>query len=528
MSRRMPRRAIVAASAFAMVATLAGCATGGSASSPIRVGWSGEFPPLDPAASDSVGSFALLGQLYPSLLVAEAEQPEPVPEIAESAEWTDDGVYTVVLKPGLEFANGDKLTASDVKFSVERQLALQPEDGAWRGFVGVESVEIVDPMTVEFHTDAPLDTGLPFVLAGPAGLVLDEETFFADELTNDDDILDAQPFAGPYTLDAIRGDVLVLAPHLGFAGAPLAASSLEVRSGTDSELARALGEGTSDVLVGGLGAENVQSLVDDEAIDMARAVSGRLGLLAFDFAHMPFGSRAETPDAAKAAAVRGAIADVVDREALIAEVGARRLEPSYGYVADGIPGGADVIADRQGDGEGGPDVERAAAALAASAIPTPVELSIHVVPGGAGELGAAQAAALADQLDDSGLFDVSVVETDAEGLGSALVAGDVQAVFTSVLPATSDPRGYLDPFRSGGLLAPGYADADVDSLLDRSTTEADPGARAATLLEAQNAIAAQLPAIPITQGVRVVFARGAISGFGLDDALPLDLSRLRR
>ena len=45
---------------------------------------------------------------------------------------------------------------------------------------------------------------------------------------------------------------------------------------------------------------------------------------------------------------------------------------------------------------------------------------------------------------------------------------------------------------------------------------------------AQVAIAAQLPAIPITQGVRVVFVRGTISGFGLDDSLPLDLGRLRR
>ena len=37
--------------------------------------------------------------------------------------------------------------------------------------------------------------------------------------------------------------------------------------------------------------------------------------------------------------------------------------------------------------------------------------------------------------------------------------------------------------------------------------------------------AATLPAIPITEAVRVVFVRGTISGFGLNDALPLDAQR---
>jgi peptide/nickel transport system substrate-binding protein len=166
--------------------------------------------------------------------------------------------------------------------------------------------------------------------------------------------------------------------------------------------------------------------------------------------------------------------------------------------------------------------------LAASAIPAPVDLSIHVDVSLVGGPGMSEVSDLAEQLEDSGLFTVTIVEVDADSLGAAVVAGEVQAVFVSVLPVTGDPREYLEPFRSGGLLAPGFGSATVDSLLDRSTTEADPEVRAATLLETQAALAAGLPAIPITQGVRVVFVRGTISGFGLDDALPLDLSRLRR
>jgi peptide/nickel transport system substrate-binding protein len=519
---------VAVVTAIALSGVLAACASGTGSSSPIRLGWSSDLPPLDPAASDSVTSFAFLTQLYPSLLTVEAGQPDPVLEIAESAQWTESGVYRVVLEPGLTFANGDDLTSSDIKFSIERQLALQSADGAWRRLANLDSTVIVDDVTIDFHLDTSFDADFPFVLAGPAGLVLDEEAFFADELTPDADILDAQPFAGPYLLTSARGDVLTLEPNADFGGPFPAASAIELRTGSGADLARQLHDGSIDVINGRLSVDTLQSLADDEGVDMARAASGRVRMLAFDFAHMPFGTRTEGADPAKALAVRAAISDLVDREALVGSIGGNWIEPLYGYLPNGISGASDVFSAQHGDLAGGADVDRATAGLAAAGIATPVELSIHVDLDQVGDPGSAEVAGLTAQLEDSGLFTVTVIETDADALGASLVAGEVQSVFTSVLPATFDPQDYLEPFRSSGVLAPGYGDGTVDGLLARNVTEADPAIRAATVTETQMAIAAQLPAIPITQGVRVVFVRGTISGFGLDDSLPLDLGRLRR
>lgn len=524
-SHPLRRRLAAAATAVAVIASLGACATT-SPSSPIRVGWTGEMPPLDPAASASFGSFAFLTQIYPSLLTIEPERTDPVPEIAESAEWTAEGVYTVVLKPGLEFANGNALTTSDVKFSLERQLALQSPDGAWRPLAELASIDIVDETTMEFRVSAAADTGLPYVLAGPAGLVLDEETFFADELTPDADIVEAQPFAGPYLLTDV--EPYRLTPFLDFGGAPLAATPLELRTGEAEALAGALVDGSIDVITGRLPAETAQGLSDEDRIEMARAASGRVRLLAFDLAHMPFGTRTEEADADQATALRVAIAEVVDRDALAAEVMGTGVEPLFGYVADGVPGADDILTELYGDGEGGPDIEAAGAALESAGIVAPVDLSIHVALDDVGELGAAEASDLASQLTASGLFSVVVVETNADELGAAQVAGEVQAVFTTTLTVTGDPREYLEPFRSNGLLAPGFGSSDVDALLDRSLTEVDPEVRTATLREAQVAVAEALPAIPITQGVRIVFVRGTVTGFALTDSRPLDLSRLRR
>ena len=103
----LPRRAIAGATAVIVAATLAACASGSGSTSPVRLGWADDIPPLDPAASASVSSFTFLTQIYPSLLTIDPDKAEPVTEIAESAEWVEAGVFRVVLARGLRFANGD-------------------------------------------------------------------------------------------------------------------------------------------------------------------------------------------------------------------------------------------------------------------------------------------------------------------------------------------------------------------------------------------------------------------------------------
>ena len=528
MITRAIRRVMAVTAAAVTVLALGACASGTTASTPIRVGWAGDIPPLDPAASRSVGSFALLSQLYPSLLTVEPGDDEPVPDIAASAEWTEPNVYTIVLKSGLAFANGDALTSSDVKFSIERQLALQSADGAWRQLDGLDRVELIDDSTIAFHLKNATDARFPFVLAGPAGLVLDEETFYADELTADDDILDAQPFAGPYALTERRGERLVFEPYGGYAGIHVAQSPLELSTASEADLASQLHSGSIDVLTGRLDADTIATLADDEALMMSRAASGRVRLLTFDLEYMPFGSRTETADAAKATAVRIAIAELIDRSAIVDALGRNWVRPLSGYLPTGMPAATDVLTDVYGDGSGGPDPDAAAAGLTAAEVEVPVALTLHVDLGQVGEPGSAEVAAIADQLDASGLFDVEVLETDAEGLAAARLAGKTQAVFTSILPANSDPAEYLRPFQSPGVLAPGYADSTVNTLLGQQSGQLDADVRMATLVEVQSGLAAAVPAIPITEGVRVLFARTTIDGFELDDAFPLDLTRLRR
>ncbi|OZB89598.1 MAG: peptide ABC transporter substrate-binding protein, partial [Microbacterium sp. 14-71-5] len=128
--------AIGALGATALV--LAGCATsstggggstGGASGSTITVGTTDKITFLDPAGSYDNGSFAVMNQVYPFLMNSKYGTAEVTPDIAESAEFTSPTEYTVKLKKGLKFANGDALTSASVKFSFDRMVKINDPNG---------------------------------------------------------------------------------------------------------------------------------------------------------------------------------------------------------------------------------------------------------------------------------------------------------------------------------------------------------------------------------------------------------------
>src|SRR5699024_12392565 len=58
-----------------------------------------------------------------------SEDGRPEPDLAETAEFTSDTVFTVTLQEGLTFANGNDLTTEDVKHTFDRQLAIADPNG---------------------------------------------------------------------------------------------------------------------------------------------------------------------------------------------------------------------------------------------------------------------------------------------------------------------------------------------------------------------------------------------------------------
>src|SRR6476620_2961377 len=108
------------------------------------IGTTDKVTTLDPAGSYDNGSFAVMNQVFPFLMNTPYGSPDVEPDIADSAEFTAPTEYTVKLKPGLKWANGHALTASDVKFSFDRMVKIADENGPSSLLYNLDSTEAVD------------------------------------------------------------------------------------------------------------------------------------------------------------------------------------------------------------------------------------------------------------------------------------------------------------------------------------------------------------------------------------------------
>ncbi len=82
---------------------------------------------LDPAnATNSTVDQLLIG-VYDALVQFKAGATEPTPQLAKSWTISDDGLtYTFTLRDDVVFHDGSKLTAADVKFTIDRLKAARP------------------------------------------------------------------------------------------------------------------------------------------------------------------------------------------------------------------------------------------------------------------------------------------------------------------------------------------------------------------------------------------------------------------
>ncbi|MFD5863186.1 ABC transporter substrate-binding protein, partial [Streptomyces chartreusis] len=109
--------------------------------------------PLDPAFAYDVGTWNILRQTVQTLMIQPRGEGEPVPEAAESCGFTDSGNerYACTLRKDLKFANGDPVTASDVKYSIDRARALKADSGVFALLSTIDTVETQGDNEVIFH-----------------------------------------------------------------------------------------------------------------------------------------------------------------------------------------------------------------------------------------------------------------------------------------------------------------------------------------------------------------------------------------
>lgn len=88
----------------------------------------------------------------------------PIPALATDWEMVEDTVWQVKLREGVEFTNGEPFNAEAVKWNFDRILDEANASPRRSLVVTLDSVEVVDDYTVNFHTDQR-DGAFPLALA---------------------------------------------------------------------------------------------------------------------------------------------------------------------------------------------------------------------------------------------------------------------------------------------------------------------------------------------------------------------------
>jgi peptide/nickel transport system substrate-binding protein len=516
------RRGLIAVAGFSVAAlTLAGCTAGGGddggSTDSLTIGTTEQITALDPAGSYDNGSFAVMNQVYPFLMNTPYGSPEVEPDIAESAEFTSENQYTVTLKEGLTFANGNDLTSSDVKFTFDRQLAIADPNGPSSLLYNLDSIDTPDDTTVVFNLKSPNDQIFPQILSSPVGPIVDEDVFSADELTSDDDIVAGEAFAGQYTISNYNFNELVSyeanPDYQGLLG-EAKTDTVNVRYYTDaSNLKLDVQEGNVDVAHRTLSATDIEDLRGNDNVKVVDGPGGEIRYLVFNFNTMPFGATTPEADPAKALAVRQAIADLIDRDAISEDVYKGTFTPLYSYIPEGLTGANESLKGLYGDGNGAPDPDKAAERLEAAGVETPLDISIQYVAERYGPSSSDEYAIIKENLDSSGLFNVNLQSTEWVQYSEDRVADLYPAYQLGWFPDYSDADNYLTPFfLTENFLANHYDNQEVNDLVLEQAVTADEAARTALIEEIQDKVAADLSTIPYMQGAQVAVVGSDVEG----------------
>ena len=513
---------IAAVTATAALA-LTGCAGGSGGNSAddalngIIVGTTDTITSLDPAGSYDNGSFAVQNQVFPFLFNSPLGSPDVEPDIAESGEFTTPTEFTVTLKDGLTFANDNPLTSSDVKFTFDRVLAINDPNGPASLLGNIASVDAPDDTTVVFNLNVGDDQTFEQVLSSPAGPIVDEDVFSATELTDPADIVEGNAFAGQYVITDYTANELIqyeANPNYdGLLDAPLTESVTAQYFADETNLQQAVQSGDVDVAYRSLSPTAIADLQQDDNVQVLDGPGGEIRYLVFNFDTQPYGATTAEADPARALAVRQAVADVIDRQEVSDEVYNGTYTPLYSFVPSGLTGATEVLRDLYGDGDGGPDVDRATERLAAAGVTTPVTLNIQYAPDHYGASSDDEYAAYAAQLNDSGLFQVNLQSTLWDTYSTER-REDLYPVYQlGWFPDYSDADNYLTPFfGANNFLGNHYDNQTVIDEVAAQVGETDETARTDQIEQIQADVAADLSTLPILQGAGVAVTGTDIEG----------------
>ncbi|MFE2534797.1 ABC transporter substrate-binding protein [Streptomyces sp. NPDC059371] len=496
-------RQLAAITSISLVAACGAISKGSPAEEgPIVVGTTSAPSTLDPAASWD-GSWELFRNVFQTLLSYPTGSASPRPDAARKCGFTDgtNTVYRCELRPDMKFSDGDPLDASAVKYSVDRIRKIGVRGGP-AGLLGsLDRVQALGERDVVFHLNKP-DATFPLVLATPAMSIVDPGDYPADALRKDGKVFGSGPYALRSYTEGKQAELVRNDHYEGFAKRKN--DAVTIRYFQDSaQLVGALKAKKIDVTYRGLAASDVVALQgqgDRKDIQLVDGAGTEISYLVFN---------PEDPWAGKLA-VRRAIAQIVDRSAIIHKVYQDTVDPLYSMVPAGLAGHTTGYFDEYGS----PSPAKARKILHDARIDRRVPLTLWYTTDRYGSETAPEFGELKRQLDGSGLFSVTLRSRPWKTYEEGYRNGEYPVFGRGWFPDFPDAENFIAPFvgERNALGTPYPTPRITDVLLPESRGVRDRGAVARQFEEAQKILLDDARLLPLWQGRQYVAANEEISG----------------
>jgi len=393
-------------------------------------------------------------------------------DLAESWEISDDQkTWTFHLRKGVTWHDGEPFTADDVKFTIE--LCYNPKNtmkpchyvAAVDGAEGVAAykdgsateitgVKVVDPNTITFTFTAPnslFPTSISELFILPKHTV---SQIAPEQMKDAEYWKTSQIGTGPfkwskytpgestelvkfdnYWRGAPKLDKIIRRHFPDPAAALLAFDAGEIQFTyiTADEVERERGNANAVVLPGNSGVDN--------------GISANYGK------HPEF----------KDPKVRNALLMAIDRQSIVDNVYNGTVKPLYSMIPSSLPFATEAFKDAYGES---PDVDAAGATLKEAGVQTPVPLEVWWTPSHYGLASGDEYAEIKRQLDDSGLFEVTLKSTEWNQYSEAAFTDKYPTYQLGWFPDYPDPDDYVGNFLSKtSFLNIHYDNPEVNKLL---------------------------------------------------------------
>lgn len=486
-------------------AMAAGPASGGT----LRL--SGALPPtLDPALVQDATSAEYIVHLY-SGLVRLNPYLTVVGDLASSWDLDDSGrTYTFHLNEGIAFADGREITADDIVYSIER--ACSPDTGSpvaatyLSDIVGVQDfahgkadhiagLQTASPDVVEITIDAPKAYFLAR-LSYPVSYVVDR-----DQVEGQDSRWMLHPNgSGPFVLESIDQNSIVLARNDNYYGRMPSLARVEyvLQGGYPITMYE-----NDELDIAQVPPAEIERMLDPENSlhdELYSAPELSITYLGFDVTAPPF----DDP------LVRQAVAQAIDRDKITDLVLQDTATTAYSILPPGLPDHDSTLIAQTYDPERARDL-LASSDWAATGADREIVLATSGTSGYMDGVTQAVVAMLAENLG----LDVQVHQVEWTDYLQDLNDRRYQSYITGWIADYPDSENFLDLlFHSqSSQNHTGYANPEVDTLLEEARVESDPSARSALYHQVEQTILADAPWVPLTHGVTWTLVKPDVRGY---------------